>query len=62
MSNKIRRWSDVTEKSKECKWLRILGLDIGGNHQMTCRQPYNEDCCPCSMFEQIETNEGEDYE
>lgn len=54
---KIRRWSDVTEKSKECKWLRILGLDMGGNHQMTCRQPHNEECCPCSRFEPIETEE-----
>jgi hypothetical protein len=56
---KINRWFNVPEKGKECKWLRILGLDMGGNHQMTCRQPHDEDECPCSMFVQIETNEGE---
>ena len=56
---KIRRWSDVTEKSKGCKWLRILGLDMSGNHQMTCRQPHDEDRCPCSRFEPIKTEETE---
>jgi len=59
--SRVKRFSDVSEKGKECKWLRILDLDVKGNHQVTCTQPSSEDCCPCSKFEQAESVSSDEH-
>ena len=45
------RWFELPEKCKKCKWLKMLGLDMGGNHSMMCHKPHNEKA-PCSKFEE----------
>lgn len=47
------KWFDLPEKCKRCKWLKVLNLDMGGNSDMMCRKPHDEEA-PCSKFKELE--------
>lgn len=32
------RYNDLTEKCKTCQNLKVWALDMGGNHECTCRK------------------------